>query len=393
LQKDLSRLEVNNMKSKILLARLTVKRLLESLGVHASLSSLSIAILLFGLPLAVSAQSYTVSNLTADLPGVAANTDANLIGPVGLSRGIIGKWWVPNSGSATATLYDGNGVASALIVSLPSAPGTSTPTSATGTVFTGAAGFNVTPGNPALFMFVTLDGTILGWSPNVDLFNAVVLVNRHGKASYTGMTTAEIGASHYLYAVNALTANIEIFDTNLKKVSFGDAAFREPGLPDGLVPFNVQNIGKDIVVTYHRDRQNDSEGPQGWVAIFDARGHFLSRLHSSSSLVSPWGVALAPQDYGEFSHLILVANHGSGQIAAFDPFTGQFVGFMLDPNGNVISIDGLWALGFADGGIADFTTVMGPYNACYFTAGTQMGEHGLFGSLVPVDSDQTHDEE
>jgi uncharacterized protein (TIGR03118 family) len=376
-----------------LLARILMKRLIEKIGVHASLSSLLIAVLFFGLTVAASAQSFTVNNLTADVPGVAANTDPNLIGPVGLSRGIIGKWWVPNSGSATATLYDGGGVASALIVNLPPVPGSSTPTRATGTVFTGADGFNVSPGNPALFMFVTLDGTILGWSPNVDLFNAVVLVNRNGKASYTGMTTAEIGASHYLYAVNALTARIEVFDTTLQNVVFKGDAFREPDLPDGLVPFNVQNIGRDIVVTYRRDGGEDSDGPQGWVAIFDARGHFLARLHSDSSLNAPWGVALAPQDYGEFSHLLLVANHGSGQIAAFDLFTGEFVGFMLDPNGNVINIDGLWALGFADGGIADFTTVMGPYNACYFTAGTQMGQHGLFGSLVPVDSDQTHDEQ
>jgi uncharacterized protein (TIGR03118 family) len=370
-----------------------MKRRHEKLGFQASLMHLLIAVLFVGLAVAASAQSFTVSNLTADVPGLAANTDPNLIGPVGLSRGIIGKWWVPNSGSATSTLYDGNGVASALIVSLPQVPGSSTPTRATGTVFTGNAGFNVTPGNPALFMFVTLDGTILGWNPNVDLFNAVVLVNRQGKASYTGMTTAEIGASHYLYAVNALTANIEIFDTKLQNVFFGDDAFQEPDLPDGLVPFNVQNIGKDIFVTYHRGSRDDSGGPQGWVAIFDARGHFLSRLHPHYSLNAPWGVALAPQDYGEFSHLLLVANHGSGQIAAFDSFTGEFAGFMLDPKGNVIRIDGLWALVFSDGGIADFTTVMGPYNACYFTAGTQMGQHGLFGSLVPIDSDQTHDEE
>jgi uncharacterized protein (TIGR03118 family) len=370
-----------------------MKWLIKKIGVHASLSSLLIVVLFFGLTVAASAQSFTVNNLTADVPGVAANTDPNLIGPVGLSRGIIGKWWVPNSGSATATLYDGGGVASALIVNLPPVPGSSTPTRATGTVFTGAEGFNVSPGNPALFMFVTLDGTILGWNPNVDLFNAVVLVDRNGKASYTGMTTAEIGASHYLYAVNALTARIEVFDTTLQNVVFKGDAFREPDLPKGLAPFNVQNIGRDIIVTYHRDGGERSEGPRGWVAIFDASGHFLSHLHSHSSLNAPWGVALAPQDYGEFSHFLLVANHGSGQIAAFDPFTGEFVGFMLDSNGNVISIDGLWALGFADGGIADFITVMGPYNACYFTAGTQMGQHGLFGNLVPVDSDQTHDEQ
>jgi uncharacterized protein (TIGR03118 family) len=370
-----------------------MKRLIEKLGVHSAPSTLLNAVLFFGFTVAASAQSFTVSNLTADVPGVAANTDPNLIGPVGLSRGIIGKWWVPNSGSATSTLYDGSGVASALIVNLPPVPGSSTPTRATGTVFTGAAGFNITPGNPALFMFVTLDGTILGWSPNVDLFDAVVLVNRNGKASYTGMTTAEIGDSHYLYAVNALTARIEIFDTTLQNVVFSGDAFREPELPDGLVPFNVQNIGNDIVVTYRQGGRGGSDGPGGWVAIFDARGHFLSRLHSHSSLNAPWGVALAPQDYGEFSHLLLVANHGSGQIAAFDPFTGKFVGFMLDSSGNVISIDGLWALGFADGGIADFTTAMGPYNSCYFTAGTRMGQHGLFGSLVPIDSDQTHDEQ
>ncbi len=203
-----------------LIARLPMKRLTEKLRVHASLSALLIAIWFFGSTVTASAQSFTVNNLTADVPGVAANTDPNLIGPVGLSRGIIGKWWVPNSGSATSTLYDGNGVASTLIVSLPPVPGSSTPTRATGTVFTGAAGFNVSPGNPALFMFVTLDGTILGWNPNVDLFNAVVLVNRNGKASYTGMTTAEIGTSHYLYAVNALTASIEVFDTTLQNAGF-----------------------------------------------------------------------------------------------------------------------------------------------------------------------------
>jgi len=370
-----------------------MERLIDKLGVYASLSPLLSAVLFFALAVVASAQSFTVNNLTADVPGVATNTDPSLIGPVGLARGIVGKWWVPNSGSATSTLYDGNGIASALIVNLPPVPGSSTPTRATGTVFTGATGFNVSPGNPALFMFGTLDGTILGWSPNVDPLNAIVLVNRSGRASYTGMTVAEVGSSHYLYAVNALTGSIEVFDTTFQNVVFDDDAFHQPGLPHGLVPFNVQNIGRGIVVTYHQDGRSGSNGPQGWVAIFNARGHFLSRLTPQSPLNAPWGVALAPQDYGEFSHLLLVANHDSGQIAAFDPFTGHFVGVMLDPNGNVISIDGLWALAFADGGIADFTTVMGPYNGCYFTAGTQMGKHGLFGSLVPLDSDQTHDEE
>ena len=363
-------------------------------GVGACTRALLFGMLFFSFSLTALGQKFTVNNLTADVPGAAPNSDPNLIGSVGLSRGIVGKWWVPNSGSATATLYDGNGVESALIVNLPPVPGSSTPTRATGTVFTGGInGFNVSPGNPSVFMFVTLDGTVLGWNPNVNLFNAIVVVNRNGKASYTGMTTAEIGTAHYLYAVNALRERIETFDVNFQLVSFGHDAFVDPNIPEDLVPFNVQNIGNDVVVTYNRRRAEGWDEGQGWVAIFDASGHFLSRLHPGPWLNDPWGVTLAPHDFGEFTHMLLVANHGTGQIAAFDPFSGRFVGYMLDPNGNVISIDGLWALAFADGGIADFAPVMGPYNACYFVAGPQNGQHGLFGSLVPVDSDQTHDEE
>lgn len=370
-------------------------RFVGKLGVRTYVRGMVLTVSLLALSVDASAQKFTVNKLTADVSGVAANTDPHLVGPVGLSRGIIGKWWVPNTGTATSTLYDGNGVASFLVVNLPPVPGSSTPTRATGTVFAGGiSGFNVSPGNPALFMFVTLDGTILGWNPNVDVFNAIVMVNRNGQASYTGMTIAEVGTSQYLYAVNALTAGIEVFDANLQMVSLGDDAFQDPNLPDGLVPFNVQNIGRDVLVTYHSSGERGwEEDLQGWVAIFDAHGRFLSRLQPGPWLSAPWGVTLAPQDYGEFSHMVLVANHGSGRVAAFDPFTGRFVRYMLDLNGSVISIDGLWALAFADGGIADFTTVMGPYNACYFTAGTQMGQHGLFGNLVPADSDQTHDEE
>ena len=371
-----------------------MRHFVEKVGICTPLRVLLFGLLLFGSAVTASAQLYTVSNLSADVPGAAANTDSNLVGAVGISRGIVGKWWVANSGSATAALYDGNGVASALVVNLPPVPGSSNPTRATATVFSGAiSGFYVSPGNPALFMFVTLDGTVLGWNPNVDLSNAIVLVDDHRNASYTGMTIAEVGTAHYLYVVNALTKSIEVFDTSFKQVRFDDDAFQDPNLPEGLVPFNVQNIGKDVVVTYHHQSASDSDDPKGWVAVFTAGGRFVSRLQPGSWLNAPWGVTMTPQDFGEFSHMILVANHGNGNIAAFDPFSGKFVGLMLDPNSNVISINGLWALAFADGGIANFTTVMGSYNACYFTAGTQMGQHGLFGNVIPVASDQTHDEE
>ena len=104
-------------------------------------------------------------------------------------------------------------------------------------------------------------------------------------------------------------------------------------------------------------------------------------------------MAVAPHDFGELSHLLLVANHGSGWIAAFDPFTGKFAGLMLDVSGRPIQLDGLWAIGFGDGGIADFTTGpnTGPYNACYFTAAPH--GHGLFGNILPARAEQTRDEQ
>lgn len=370
-------------------------------GLRLVLPSLVFGLLLFGLSNGVRAQNFTVTNLVADQTGVAVNTDPNLVAPIGLARGIDGPWWVANKGTATSTLYDGIGIAPGLVVNLPPAPGTSTPAKATGTIFSlGVPGLNVSPGNPALFMFVTLEGTILGWNPNVNVFNAVVMLDRHGKASYTGVTTAPVGNTDHLYTVNGLTETVDVFDVSLEKVSLDDDAFHDPLLPEGLVPFNVHNIGQNIVLTYHRRHEHDLDDPRGWVAIFDPRGRFLSRLQPGQWMDDPWGVALAPHDYGEFTHMLLVANHGSGKVAAFDPFTGTFVGFMRDSSGNVISIDGIWALEFGNGGIADFTAseanggpATGPYNMCYFTAAPQMGQHGLFGNILPVDSEQNRTRE
>ena len=356
----------------------------------------SIALLAAGLSGSASAQSYTVSNLDSDVPGAAANVDPQLVAPIGLARGILGPWWVSDEGSALSTLYGGDGGKRGLVFNLPSPPGSSTPSRPTGTSFSGSpTEFNVSPGNPALFLFVTLEGTILGW-PGADVFDAAILVDSQGEASYTGMTVAEVGNGHRLYAVDSRRGRIEAYDGSLNPVALDDDAFRDERLPDGLIPFNVQQLGSDVVVTYRRRSEDLGEGGvRGWVSIFDARGRFLARL-DAHGLDAPWGVTIAPHDFGEFSHLLLVANHGSGDIAAFDLFTGRFAGKMLDPTGLPIHIDGLWAISFGDGGIANFASGgpnTGPYNACYFTAAPQDGQHGLFGNLVPVMAEQTHDEQ
>jgi uncharacterized protein (TIGR03118 family) len=358
--------------------------------------ALSIALLASGLSARASAQSYTVNDLDSDVASAAANLDAQLVAPIGLARGILGPWWVSDSESALSTLYGGDGGKRGLVVRLPSPPGSFVPSRPTGTAFNGSAtDFNVSQGNPALFLFVTLEGTILGW-PGPDSFDAVILVDSHGAASFTGMTIAEVGKTHVLYAVDSRRGRIDAYDANLNRIALDDDAFEDEQLPYGLIPFNVQQVGTDVVVTYRRRFDERGEGlVRGWVSIFDARGHFLTRLEGGEKLDAPWGVAIAPHDFGEFSHRLLVANHGSGEIAAFDLFTGKFAGRMLDPAGLPIHLDGLWAISFGDGGIAGFPsgTNTGPYNACFFTAAPQGGHHGLFGNLLPVTTEQTRDEQ
>jgi len=346
-----------------------------------------------------SAQNYVVKNLTADVTGVAANTDSNLINPIGLTRGILGPWWVANNGSATSSLINGVGVPAGLLVNIPSAPGVSTPVQVTGTTFSGDSGVNTSPGNPAFFMFVTQQGDILGWpGAGGDFLNASILVNRNGQASYTAMTIAEIGGAYFVYAVNALNGQIEAFNNSMVQVPLGPHAFIDPELPASLAPFNIQEIGQDVFITY-QSTQPGGDGPQGWVAVFSSTGQFLARLQSGPWLDAPYGIALAPQDFGQFAHAMLVANHGTGNIAAFDLFNHKFIEVLLDPSGNAISVDGLWAIGFADGGIAGFQSgpntggngaATGPFNVCYFTAGPSMGQHGLVGQLTPVKSEQNN---
>ena len=93
---------------------------------------------------------------------------------------------------------------------------------------------------------------------------------------------------------------------------------------------------------------------------------------------------MAPGEFGEFSHALLVGMFGSGQIAAFNPIDGRFIGLMKRPAPNeaVLSIDGLWAIGFGAGNANS-----GPYNTLYFTAGPNDEADGLFGTLVPVPSE------
>ncbi len=102
---------------------------------------------------------------------------------------------------------------------------------------------------------------------------------------------------------------------------------------------------------------------------------------------SPWGVVLAPDDFGKFSNHVLVGNFGSGRIAAFDPANGNFQGLLRGRQGTPITIDGPWGLGFGNDATA------GPANTLFFAAGINDESDGLFGTLTPRPGGQTGEDQ
>ena len=365
-------------------------------------------------PTPVFAQHYIQTNLVSDLPGMAAVRDPNLINPWGLARSTGSPWWVADNNAGVSTLYNGAGAPRALVVTIPPPPKGSAPSAPTGVVFNGSSDF-VLPkpnGQPAGFIFVTEDGTIAGWNGAAGT-TAVLVVDNSPEAVYKGCTTGDIGGVRYLYAANFRSGRIEVYDTNFKRVRFSDDedddrdgrrgpfsedAFKDDRIPRGFAPFNVQNIGGSLFVTYAKqnpERHDDVGGPgNGFVDIFSPSGKLEARFQHGPWLNSPWGVVWTPRDFGEFSNRVLVGNFGSGEIAAYNGFNGRFIGLVKtfdDPvkqtGEHVVTIDGLWSLTFGNSGNA------GPYNSLFFTAGIGDEQHGLFGTLTAVPGEQDGDEE
>jgi uncharacterized protein (TIGR03118 family) len=336
----------------------------------------------------VFAQHFVRTDLTQNRDGLSAtavNIDPNLVNAWGLSRSSGSFWWVSDADAGVATLYDGAGVAQSLVVTIPVPDGNGGTANPTGTVFNYTTGFEVAPGKPAVFLFVTEGGTIAGWNPTVNL-NAAILVNRSKKASYKGVAIAQRKDRTYLYAANFLSGKIDVFNSSFHRVHLDRWAFRDPRVPPGYAPFNIQNVGGNLVVAFAKkeaDGDEEEAGPGlGFVSIFNARGRLVQRLQHGKFLNAPWGITLAPTDFGVFGHRLLIGNFGDGQIHAFNAVTGEFDGTLLDESGQPLQIDGLWALGFGNNANA------GSALELYFTAGPNEEADGLLGKIVPVSGER-----
>jgi uncharacterized protein (TIGR03118 family) len=205
------------------------------------------------------------------------------------------------------------------------------------------------------------------------------------------MTSGEIDGKRFLYVANFRSARVEVYDTNFHRVHLDEDAFDNDRIPRDFAPFNVQNIGGSLFVTYARQdaaRHDPVLGDGGgFVDIFSTDGKLQGRLEHGDWFNAPWGVVWTPRDFGEFSNTILVGNFRSGWIAAFNGFTKKFIGFVRNPNDSRVFIDGLWSLTFGNNGNAGSSTTL------FFTAGPNGEQNGLFGTLTPVAAEQDGDEE
>jgi uncharacterized protein (TIGR03118 family) len=252
-----------------------------------------------------------------------------------------------------------------------------------------------------------------------------VLLVTTANAVYKGCTSGDVNGTRFLYVANFRSGNIEVYNTSFSRVRapekddergrFSEEKFDDDRIPRGFAPFNVQNIGGSLFVTYAKQdpaRHDDVAGAGlGYVDVYSTSGTLEARFEHGSWLSAPWGVVWAPRDFGEFSNRVLVGNFGSGQIAAYNGFTGAFIGLMKtfsDPvaqtGESVVTIDGLWSLTFGNsaagcpaapptGSGLPACGKAGPYNSLFFTAGPQEETHGLFGMLTAIAAEQDGDEE
>jgi uncharacterized protein (TIGR03118 family) len=322
---------------------------------------------------------FTQTNLVSDVPGLAQITDPLVSNPWGLALGMAPTptpLWINNENSATSEVYQGaNGVdplTRRLVVQTPANP--------TGIVFNNTGAFQIPqPGGPvpSLFLFNGLDGYTSAWGPALGVVNGMstaVPTSFFRRRGYFGMAIANAPGGPRLYAAD-FVGTVDIFDGNFRRLT-RPAAFVDPGLDSRLGPYGIAVFGSQVLVTYTSVSGQPFQGEADVIDVFDLTGRFVRRLATGGPLVAPWGMAMAPPDWGRFGGMLLVGNVGNGHINAFDPTTGAFKGTLRNAKGRVIVNSGLWGLTFGNGATGTPRTLL-------FAAGIDNYSHGLVGLIQP----------
>ncbi|MGY0500654.1 TIGR03118 family protein [Nocardia sp. FBN12] len=282
-------------------------------------------------------------------------------------------------------------------------------------------GMPVPLGGSARFIFATDSGKISAWTEQAP---DGVIVRRDGGANqvfdgtaagmaFFGIALAPSG-DKLLAADFGADPQVRTFDKNWQPVATTgfanpfatgeviDASSPEKGKkakPGDPAPFNITTLGSRVFVSYAmtapgkadpkafdkgaevsldaaQDKASDGTPDRGKVAEFDGAGKLVRIIDDGGRLNAPWGVAIAPSNFGALSGKLLIGNFGGlGRVLAYDDTTGTFVDYLRDGEAKPVEIAGLWALMFGNG------ESQGDANALYFTAGPEDEKDGLFGSL------------
>jgi uncharacterized protein (TIGR03118 family) len=311
---------------------------------------------------------YKVTNFDSNQIGAARHVDPLLVNGWGLARSATSPFWVSDQGTGWSTIYTGTGIKQGLEVLIPAAG--AGPGSPTGIVFNGSNGDFQVQYWQAFFLFATLDGTISGWAPQSNPNAAIIAVNNSAAGNvYTGLAITGNPTGNFLYAADVAHNKVDMYDAHFNLVK----SFTDSTLPAGFAPFGIQDINGLVYVAF----APASGAVGGAIDIFREDGVFLRRLAEGGHLNQPWGLTVAPSNFGPLSNTLLVSNNtNAGTINAFNIVTGQFVGTVKDSGGKKIVIDQLWGIEFGGG-----TTRNGRSNQLFFAAGPHQNLAGTFGMI------------
>jgi uncharacterized protein (TIGR03118 family) len=336
------------------------------------------------------AATYLQTDLVSDLSALSAEiTDPNLKNSWGLSFQPGGPVWISDQGTQNATLYGVTGATvtkeSLTVAVPPSGPGALGPTGQVANTNTSAFDVSGT-GKSALFIFANLNGSITAWNGSAGT-TAVTETTTSG-AAYTGLAMNQ--GSTMLYATNAAgTGGIDVFNGSFAPATLPAGAFATPTAikTAGLVPFNVKDISGKVYVTYapagHAADVSAGKG-MGALAVFSENGTLESSSFVGDQLASPWGLALAPSNWGQFGGDLLVGNFAFGDsvIDALNPSTFAVEGTIAINDGGQ-SPGGLWSLTFGGGGKD------GNPDTLFITDGLNGEKDGLLASITAVPEPST----
>ena len=322
------------------------------------------------------ATGFDWDNLQSDIHGVAELTDSHVVNPWGMARSNWSTIFVVDNGTGVATEYFQNGTpapsfGNPRVITIPRSALNTEGANPTDTLWNNTSFFRVTNGTnrlPAQLIFVSEDGMISGWNPNLNNTHAFRALDRGATgAIYKGVALGVTNNHNFLYVTNFHSGHVETYNENF--VLQTGFPFADPNIPAGYAPFGIRNFNGSVVVTYAKqdaEREDDVPCPGcGFIDVFNTHGQMLRRLVSRGNLNAPWGLELV-------NGQLWVGNFGDGRINVYEPSNGSFIGRPRDVFNIPLQFEGLWGLELVGGGL-------------YFTAGIADEEHGIFGVISSAD--------